>query len=87
MYAFNGVLYLHWAYIQQVMHMGTDDWVFVPPSGVYKRVGSLMPAAGWCLCHRRTALPLRTSFGDDGGLKRKCQESYDNLWCLLTDEA
>ncbi|MQL86115.1 hypothetical protein Taro_018642 [Colocasia esculenta] len=51
-------------------------------------VGSLIPASTTgCLCHRRTALPLSTSFGDDGGLKRKCWESYDNLWCLLTDEA
>ncbi|MQL72948.1 hypothetical protein Taro_005290 [Colocasia esculenta] len=34
-YAFNGVLYLHWACIQQVMYMDVDDGVFVPPSDVY----------------------------------------------------
>ncbi|MQL73984.1 hypothetical protein Taro_006346 [Colocasia esculenta] len=34
-----GFLYLHWAYIQQVMHMGVDDGVFVPPSNITQYEG------------------------------------------------
>ncbi|MQM08984.1 hypothetical protein Taro_041842 [Colocasia esculenta] len=66
-YAFNGVLYLHWACIQQVMYMDVDDRVFVPPSDVYMgnmplRMSSVTP-------EDLEQEPRRMSFYDTGGLE------------------
>ncbi|MQL78126.1 hypothetical protein Taro_010565 [Colocasia esculenta] len=66
-YAFNGVLYLHWACIQQVMYMDVDDRVFVPPSDVYMgnmplRMSSVTPGD-------LEQEPRRMSFYDTGGLE------------------
>ena len=47
--AFNGVLYLHWACIQQVIYMGVDDRVFVPLSDVYMVKSTFLLLVG-CLC-------------------------------------
>ncbi|MQL83315.1 hypothetical protein Taro_015804, partial [Colocasia esculenta] len=99
-YAFNGVLYLHWACIQQVMYMGVDDRVFVPPSDVYVgnmplRVSFTKPEdLNMCLnvCHFMTPEDLNMClnmcrFMTPEDLNMCLNESYDNLWRLLTDEA
>ncbi|MQL75749.1 hypothetical protein Taro_008116 [Colocasia esculenta] len=86
--AFNGVLYLHWACIQQVMYMDVDDRVFVPLSDVY--IGNMPLCMSFVtpedlsmrldVCRFMTSedlehVPRRMSFYDIGGL-RTCASTY-----------
>ncbi|MQL72285.1 hypothetical protein Taro_004605 [Colocasia esculenta] len=71
-YAFDGILYLHWACIQQVfVYMGVDDRVFVPPSDVYM-VRSTFFVTGGVFVPPPGNLPRRVPFYDIGGLKHIC---------------